>query len=96
MLRQDVETPWAAKGQVMRSVIEAAGDRTVDTTDGVRIVEEDRRWALVLPDPTQAITRVWAEGPDAVAAKELVEEWSTVVEQAARAAPAHLLTRRAE
>ena len=96
VLRQDVETPWAAKGQVMRSVIEAAGDRNVDTTDGVRIVEEDRRWALVLPDPTQAITRVWAEGPDAVAAKELVEEWSTVVEQAARAAPAPLLTRRAE
>ena len=96
VLRQDVETPWAAKGQVMRSVIEAAGDRIVDTTDGVRIVEEDRRWALVLPDPTQAITRVWAEGPDAVAAKELVEEWSTVVEQAAHAAPAHLLSRRAE
>ncbi len=96
VLQQDVETPWAAKGQVMRSVIEAAGDRELDTTDGVRIVEEEGRWALVLPDPTQAVTRVWAEGPDAVAAKELVEEWAAVVEQAARAAPAQLLSRRAE
>jgi mannose-1-phosphate guanylyltransferase / phosphomannomutase len=96
VLQQDVETPWAVKGQVMRSVLEAAGDREVDTTDGVRVVEEERRWVLVLPDPTRAVTRVWAEGLDAVAAKELVEEWAGTVERAARAAPAHLLSRRNE
>jgi mannose-1-phosphate guanylyltransferase/phosphomannomutase len=36
-------------GMVMRSVVEAAGDRELDTTDGVRIVEPDGRWVLVLP-----------------------------------------------
>ena len=48
----------------MRAVVEAAGDREVDTTDGVRVVEDDGRWALVLPDPAEAVTHLWAEAPD--------------------------------
>lgn len=80
--RRDVPTPWAAKGMVMRRVVEAAGDREIDTTDGVRVVEADGRWALVLPDPAEAVTHVWAEGPDDTAADELLDEWSRVVEHA--------------
>ncbi|MET7304021.1 mannose-1-phosphate guanyltransferase [Embleya sp. NPDC005575] len=80
--RRDVPTPWAAKGMVMRRVVEAAGDREIDTTDGVRVVEADGRWALVLPDPAEAVTHVWAEGPDDDAADELLDEWSRVVEHA--------------
>jgi mannose-1-phosphate guanylyltransferase/phosphomannomutase len=80
VLRRDVPTPWAAKGLVMRSVVEAAGDRQIDTTDGVRVVEKDGRWAMVLPDPGEALTHVWAEAPDDAAATALLHEWSTVVE----------------
>src|SRR5207245_1702076 len=61
VLRRSVATPWAAKGTAMRAVLEAAGNREVDTTDGVRVVEPDGRWALVLPDPAEAVTDVWAE-----------------------------------
>jgi mannose-1-phosphate guanylyltransferase/phosphomannomutase len=75
-------TPWAAKGSVMRTVVEAAGSRAVDTTDGVRVVEPDRGWALVLPDPADAVTHLWAEGTDADAAQLLLDEWAAVVEQA--------------
>jgi mannose-1-phosphate guanylyltransferase / phosphomannomutase len=82
VLRRAVPTPWAAKGMVMRSVIEAAGERLLDTTDGVRVVEDDGRWVLVLPDPAEAITHLWAEGPNADAANELLEEWAGVVEGA--------------
>jgi mannose-1-phosphate guanylyltransferase / phosphomannomutase len=82
VLRRSVPTPWAAKGIVMRSVVEAAGDRELDTTDGVRVVEDDGRWVLVLPDPAEATTHLWAEGPDADSATELLEEWATVVEGA--------------
>jgi mannose-1-phosphate guanylyltransferase/phosphomannomutase len=82
LLRRSVPTPWAAKGSVMRHVVEAAGDRTIDTTDGVRVVEEDGRWVLVLPDPTEAVTHLWAEGPDNDAAQALLEEWGEIVEEA--------------
>ncbi|NUP35032.1 MAG: mannose-1-phosphate guanyltransferase, partial [Streptomycetaceae bacterium] len=82
VLRRDVPTPWAAKGMVMRSVVEAAGERGIDTTDGVRVVESDGRWVLVLPDVAEAVTHLWAEGPDDAAAAELLDEWSHVVERA--------------
>ncbi|MDX6432397.1 MAG: mannose-phosphate guanylyltransferase / phosphomannomutase [Streptosporangiaceae bacterium] len=82
LLRRSVPTPWAAKGSVMRHVVEAAGERVIDTTDGVRVVEEDGRWALVLPDPSEAVTHLWAEGPDGDAAQALLEEWAAVVERA--------------
>ncbi len=82
LLRRSMPTPWAAKGSVMRSVVEAAGTREVDTTDGVRVVEPDRGWVLVLPDPADAVTHLWAEGTDADTAQTLLDEWAVVVEQA--------------
>jgi mannose-1-phosphate guanylyltransferase/phosphomannomutase len=82
LLRRSMPTPWAAKGSVMRTVVEAAGVRELDTTDGVRVVEPDRGWVLVLPDPTDAVTHLWAEGTDADTAQTLLDEWAAVVEQA--------------
>ncbi len=82
LLRRSMPTPWAAKGGVMRTVVEAAGTREVDTTDGVRVIEPDRGWVLVLPDPADAVTHLWAEGTDADTAQLLLDEWAAVVEQA--------------
>ncbi|WP_034087322.1 mannose-1-phosphate guanyltransferase [Streptacidiphilus albus] len=78
--RRDIATPWSAKGLVMRSVVEAAGDRHVDTTDGVRVVESDGRWTMVVPDPAEAVTHLWAEGPDDASTQALLDEWAQVVE----------------
>jgi mannose-1-phosphate guanylyltransferase/phosphomannomutase len=66
----------------MRTIVEAAGSRLIDTTDGVRVIEPDRGWALVLPDTAQAITHLWAEGTDDDAAQSLLDEWGAVVERA--------------
>jgi mannose-1-phosphate guanylyltransferase/phosphomannomutase len=82
LLRRSMPTPWVAKGSVMRTVVEAAGDREVDTTDGVRVVEPDGGWVLVLPDPAEAITHLWAEGPDADSAQTLLDHWAGIAEQA--------------
>ena len=79
LLRRSMPTPWAAKGSVMRTVVEAAGTKEVDTTDGVRVVEPDRGWVLVLPDPAEAVTHLWAEGTDADTAQTLLDEWAVVV-----------------
>jgi mannose-1-phosphate guanylyltransferase/phosphomannomutase len=82
LLRRSMPTPWAAKGSVMRTVVEAAAGRKVDTTDGVRVVEPDGSWALVLPDPADAVTHMWAEGPDPDRAHALLDEWAAVVARA--------------
>jgi mannose-1-phosphate guanylyltransferase/phosphomannomutase len=84
LLKRSIPTPWAAKGMVMRTVVEAAGDRTIDTTDGVRVVEPARGWILVLPDPSEAVTHLWAEGDDSDEAAALLDEWAAVVERADR------------
>ena len=80
VIRRRIPTPWAVKGTVMRRVLEAAGDREIDTTDGVRVVEADGSWALVLPDPAEAATHLWAEASDAGSATRLLTAWATVVE----------------
>jgi mannose-1-phosphate guanylyltransferase/phosphomannomutase len=84
LLKRSMPTPWAAKGSVMRTVVEAAGDRRIDTTDGVRVIDPSRGWVLVLPDPADAVTHLWAEGNDADAAQLLLDEWAAVVERAGR------------
>ncbi len=77
--QMSVPTPWAAKGAVMRSVMEAASGHEVDLTDGVRVVEPDGSWILVLPDPAEPITHLWAEGRDREVAWTLLDRWQEVV-----------------
>ncbi|MDX6275094.1 MAG: mannose-phosphate guanylyltransferase / phosphomannomutase [Frankiales bacterium] len=84
VLRRRIRTPWSTKGQVMRAVVEAAAGRQVDTTDGVRVIESDGSWILVLPDPSEAVTHLSAEGPDRGTASDLIDRWSALVEGAAR------------
>jgi len=81
LVRRAIPTPWSAKGAVMRAVLEAAGERKVDTTDGVRVVEADGAWALVLPDPSEAVTHLLAEGPTPGAAGTLLDTWTDIVER---------------
>jgi mannose-1-phosphate guanylyltransferase / phosphomannomutase len=82
LLRRSIPTPWAAKGSVMRTVVEASVGLTVDTTDGVRVIDRDRGWVLVLPDPAEPVTHLWAEGTDADAAQTLLDEWVAVIDRA--------------
>jgi mannose-1-phosphate guanylyltransferase/phosphomannomutase len=82
LLKRSMPTPWVAKGSVMRTVVEAAGDREVDTTDGVRVVDPDGGWVLVLPDPAEAVTHLWAEGADADSAQALLDHWAGIAEHA--------------
>ncbi|MDX6232287.1 MAG: mannose-phosphate guanylyltransferase / phosphomannomutase, partial [Nocardioidaceae bacterium] len=83
MARRSIPTPWAAKGMVMRAVVEEAGDRSIDTTDGVRVVEDDSSWALVLPDPSEPITHVWSEAGSDLAANQLLDRWVSVLSHVA-------------
>jgi mannose-1-phosphate guanylyltransferase/phosphomannomutase len=66
----------------MRAVLEAADGRAVDTTDGVRVVEPSGGWILVLPDPAEAVTHLWAEALSPQAAESLLDQWVAIVDSA--------------
>jgi mannose-1-phosphate guanylyltransferase/phosphomannomutase len=82
VVRRSVPTPWAAKGAVMREIAEHAGSATVDTTDGLKVISADGRWVLVIPDPAEAITHLWAEGIDTADSARLLEYWGGIVSSA--------------
>jgi len=69
-----VATPWEHKGLVMRSIVETSTEELV-LVDGVKILRPEG-WVLVLPDPTDPVTHVWAEGPSAGEARGLVQEYA--------------------
>jgi len=69
-----VPTPWEQKGLVMRTLVEAATEELV-LVDGVKLLRDDG-WVLVLPDPVDPVTHVWAEGGNAAEARSLVQEYT--------------------
>jgi mannose-1-phosphate guanylyltransferase/phosphomannomutase len=83
MARESVVTPWEQKGLVMRKVVEGAKDGEVVLVDGVKILHPDG-WALVLPDPDEPVTHVWAEGPSEMDARRLAQEHARRIRQLLR------------
>ena len=65
---EEVVTPWEQKGTVMRTTVERAKGRDVVLVDGVKLPEADG-WALVVPDPEEPVTHVWAEAPSEAEAR---------------------------
>ncbi|MFM7211163.1 MAG: sugar phosphate nucleotidyltransferase [Actinomycetota bacterium] len=86
-VRHAVPTPWAAKASVMRAAREHAGSRAVDITDGVRVLEDDGSWCLVLPDDQEPLTRLWIEAPTYARAMQVGEEWVAMIEGVSAPAP---------
>ena len=58
----------------------------VEMTEGIRVTRADG-WALVLPDPSEPIVQVYAEGDDAESARALLTEYTGVVEEAIADSP---------
>ncbi|HEX7459536.1 MAG TPA: hypothetical protein VF279_02830, partial [Acidimicrobiales bacterium] len=77
---QSVHTPWDQKGMLMRTLVERSQGRELVLVDGVKVIEEDG-WALVLPDPEEPLTHVWAEAPSAARAEARAQEYATRLEQ---------------
>jgi len=76
----EVMTPWESKGTVMRNLVERMGDREVLLVDGVKLLDPDG-WTLVLPDPEEPVTHVWAEGSSEAAARTRCEEQAARLRQ---------------
>jgi mannose-1-phosphate guanylyltransferase/phosphomannomutase len=80
---ESVVTPWEQKGMVMRTLVERTKDRELIMVDGVKILHEDG-WALVLPDPEEPVTHVWAEGSTQREAKSRAQEYARRIRQLLR------------
>ena len=77
---QAVHTPWDQKGMLMRTLVERSQGRELVLVDGVKVIEDDG-WALVLPDPEEPLTHVWAEAPSASRAESRASEYATRLQQ---------------
>ncbi len=77
VLRQDVATPSDHKGLIMRTLMEQLTEQgaSLVLVDGIKVVSDDG-WALVVPDPEDPITHVWAEGSDVVASEALAAAYA--------------------
>ena len=80
---QEVITPWEQKGTVMRTLVERAKGREIILVDGVKVIENDG-WALVLPDPEEPTTHVWAEAPNEAEARARSQEYAVRIRQMLR------------
>ena len=57
------------------SLIERGGvSRELVLVDGIKVLHADG-WALVLPDPEEPLTHVWAEGGSEGGARALAQEY---------------------
>ncbi len=76
ILHSEVETPFEQKGLVMRTLMEQMVDeeREVLLVDGIKVRTLDG-WVLVVPDPEEPSTHIWAEGDDWAASARLTEEY---------------------
>jgi len=83
MAHETVDTPWEEKGVFMRKLVEDLKNEDVLLVDGVK-VQLDSAWVLVLPDPGEPITHVWAEGDTDAKARGLVQEYARKVRKILR------------
>lgn len=73
VFHETVSTPSDHKGAVMRSLVETATGE-LELVDGVKELFDDG-WVLVLPDPEDPISHVWAEAPSDSDARRRAQDY---------------------
>ncbi|NOV00122.1 sugar phosphate nucleotidyltransferase [Paenibacillus planticolens] len=72
--REQIDCPWDAKGEVMRSMMERTKDTPVDLVDGIKFYH-DNGWILLLPDSDDPVFRLVAQSPNPILAQQLVHSY---------------------
>lgn len=83
VVHDEVVTPWESKGAVMRSLVEQNKGRDIVLVDGVKI-HHDQGWVLLLPDPEDPVTHIWAESDSIAGARSLSQEYARRIRQMQR------------
>ena len=76
VLHDEVPTPPEQKGLIMRTLMEQLAETEADLVlvDGIKVRTADG-WVLVVPDPEDPVTHVWAESADLVASERLAASY---------------------
>jgi mannose-1-phosphate guanylyltransferase / phosphomannomutase len=84
LVHRRLPCPWTLKGLVMRVLAERLGDRELELTDGIKVIDE-RGWAQVLPDPDEPLVHIYAEGESEADSVELEAELRALIEDVLQA-----------
>jgi mannose-1-phosphate guanylyltransferase/phosphomannomutase len=76
VLHEEVPTPFEQKGLLMRTLMEQLTEQGADLVlvDGIK-VRTAEGWVLVVPDPDEPVTHVWAEGRDLPGSERLAGDY---------------------
>jgi mannose-1-phosphate guanylyltransferase/phosphomannomutase len=77
------QCPWERKGQIMRRLLDETNGQNIELTDGIR-TGRDGGWVLVLPDASDPLFNVYAEGRSEDEAHRYADEMGSRIEQLAR------------
>ena len=73
IVSDSVVTPWESKGMVMRVLLETLNEADPILIDGIYIARPNG-WYLIVPDPVEPLTNIWAEFDDPAEAHELIDD----------------------
>jgi mannose-1-phosphate guanylyltransferase/phosphomannomutase len=73
VVHRHTRTPFEQKGMVMRNLLEQFGDEELILIDGIKRYDEDG-WTLIVPDPDEPDTHVYAEASDLASSNQLASK----------------------
>lgn len=81
VIHRAVPTAWDRKGTVMRRIASSHGADRTEETEGLKLFH-GQDWVLIIPDPEDPITHVWAEGASTGESETLLDRYVTLIEEA--------------
>ncbi|MFA7578227.1 MAG: nucleotidyltransferase, partial [Candidatus Muiribacteriota bacterium] len=66
---------WEEKGTIMRNIMDNCGHLKLELIDGVKILNDDGSWVLLIPDSDKPYFNVYAEGKSKKISEKLAEEY---------------------
>ncbi len=79
MASETIHCPWELKGKVMLQIRRFTEQYPRSEIDGIKVFLGEREWALIRPDPDNPTIQVSAEGGSEERAKEIAEEYASMV-----------------
>jgi len=82
-IKNEIKCDWKDKGRVIKEILVEHKNKDIELFEGIKINDE-KGWALILPDSERPVFQVYAEGYSEEYAKELSSAFSQKVEDLLR------------